>query len=92
MRDSVLVKDMDHCLICGKDVINRHHVFFGTANRKLADEDGLWVPLCQRHHTGREGVHFNLDFNRQLKKWAQGIYEKDHTRAQFIQRYGKSYL
>ena len=92
MRNSVLIDDQDHCIICGSDMINRHHVFHGTANRKLADEDGYWVPLCQKHHTGRNGVHFNPSLDRALKQAAQKHYEETNTREAFIRRYGKSYL
>ena len=92
MKNSVLVEDQEHCIICGRDVINRHHVFHGTANRKLADEDGYWVPLCQPHHTGRNGVHFNHDLDLRLKREAQEHFEQTHTREAFIRRYGKSYL
>lgn len=92
MRDSVLTNDQDHCLICGYEQIQRHHVFHGTSNRKLADEDGYWVPLCHRHHTGRDGVHSSRFFDMVLKQTAQRHYEETHTREQFIQRYGRSYL
>lgn len=92
MKKSVLVKDMEHCIVCGRDVINRHHVFHGTANRKLADQDGYWVPLCQEHHTGRTGVHFSRNFDIALKQMAQRHFEESHTRQDFIGRYGKSYL
>lgn len=92
MKDSVLVEDQDHCLVCGSGEVQRHHVFFGTSNRKNADEDGYWVPLCMEHHTGTRGVHRDLDFNRVLKTWAQREFEKTHTRTQFIERYGRSYL
>lgn len=92
MKDSVLVNDQEHCIVCGREYINRHHVFFGTANRQLADQDGYWVPLCQPHHTGRNGVHFDKSFDLSLKRTAQRRYEETHTREQFIERYGKSYL
>lgn len=92
MRDSVLTDDQDHCLICGYEQIQRHHVFHGTSNRKLADEDGYWVPLCMDHHTGRRGVHSRPEFNQILKEHAQRVFEQTHTREAFIRRYGKSYL
>ena len=92
MKSSVLVEDQDHCIICGKDVIHRHHVFFGSSNRKNADEDGYWVPLCQPHHTGKHGVHFYSPLDLKLKRYAQEHFEQTQTREAFIRRYGKSYL
>lgn len=66
----------------------------GTANRELADEDGLWLWLCHFHHTGsNESAHKNSFMNLQFKKLAQTKYEEHiGTREQFIERYGKSYL
>ena len=92
MRDSVLIDDQEHCIICGREQVQRHHIFFGSANRRLADQDGYWVPLCQRHHTGRDGVHFNRELDLTLKRSAQEHYERTHTREQFIERYGRSYI
>lgn len=92
MKDSVLIDDMYHCIICDSDQVQRHHVFYGK-NRKNSDEDGFWVPLCMRHHTGTKyGVHHNKGFDLILKVSAQKIYEETHTREEFIRRYGKSYL
>ena len=48
MRNSVLIDDQDHCIICGSDMINRHHVFHGTANRKLAETNQLAKMLIPR--------------------------------------------
>lgn len=93
MRDSVLTQDMEHCIICGRNPVHRHHIFYGSANRKLSDEDGYWVPLCMGHHeTYPEAVHRNHFFDLILKETAQRHYEQTHTREQFIARYGKSYL
>ena len=69
-------------------------VFYGTANRRLSDEDGCVVYLCQFHHTGAAGVHFNKKIDLALKakcqlQW-QNHYKK--TTEDFIRRYGRSYL
>ena len=93
MRDSILVEDQEVCAVCGSAMIHRHHIFFGTSNRKLADEDGLWIPLCLKHHLGsNQAIHFNKIMDRAWKARAQAVYEKSHTREEFIARYGKSYL
>lgn len=82
------------CIVCGTMFnLHRHHIFFGTANRKLSEEDGLWVYLCGRHHNlSNEGVHFNRELDIGLKKLGQKTYEKDHTREEFMNRYGKNYM
>ena len=38
--------------------LHRHHIMFGTANRKKSEHYGLWVYLCVAHHEyGPDAVH-----------------------------------
>lgn len=69
-------------------------VFYGTANRRLSDEDGCVVYLCQLHHTGAAGVHFNKKIDLALKAKCQLQWQKHYkkTTEDFIRRYGRSYL
>lgn len=69
-------------------------VFYGTANRRLSDEDGCVVYLCQFHHTGAAGVHFNKKIDLALKAKCQLQWQKHYnkTTEDFIRRYGRSYL
>lgn len=69
-------------------------VFYGTANRRLSDEDGCVVYLCQFHHTGSAGVHFNKKIDLALKAKCQLQWQKHYnkTTEDFIRRYGRSYL
>lgn len=84
------------CFKCGTDKdIHRHHIMYGSANRKKSEEDGLWVYLCGNHHNlSGDGVHFNKDYDLRLKQMAQrrrmDFYGKSED--QFIKRYGKSYI
>lgn len=69
------------------DIINCIH---GTANRKYAEEYGLWVWL-------RHDIHMMLhdkdkELDKQLQKEAQEAFEKTHTRDEFRAIFGKSYL
>ena len=73
-------------------VIEDHHVFFGTANRKLSEKHGLKVWLCQEHHRGNTGVHNNRVLDLLLKEIAQRKFEETHHRQDFIKIFGKSYL
>lgn len=89
---SIIVEKMDRCCICGSKNVQMHHVFYGNANRKLADEDGLVVPLCLRHHLdSSEGVHFNRQIDTMLKMEGQRAWEREHPEGDFIKRYGKNY-
>ena len=40
-----------------KAVLQEHHIFGGTANRKISERYGIKVYLCLDHHlTGTEGM------------------------------------
>ena len=83
------------CYICGTTLnLHLHHVFYGTANRRLSDEDGCVVYLCQRHHTGAAGVHNNRKIDLTLKARCQIEWQKqnDKTIEDFIERYGRNCL
>lgn len=83
------------CYICGTTLnLHLHHIYGGTANRKLSDADGCVVYLCQGHHTGAHGVHFNKKLDLSLKMKCEQAYLKHYNKTidDFIQRYGKNYL
>lgn len=90
---SIMGFPMNECMVCQNPNVHIHHCIHGTANRKLADKYGLIVPLCQEHHTGRHGVHFDKDFDLALKKLAQEKFEgKYGANISFRDIFGKSYL
>lgn len=92
-KKSIVVKDMQHCMICGSPYIQIHHCFYGTANRKISDRLGLVVPLCQEHHTGNNGVHFDKKLDMLVKTMAQGSFENQiGSREDFRRLFGRSYL
>lgn len=83
------------CYICGTTLnLHLHHIFYGTANRKKSDADGCIIYLCQRHHTGAAGVHFNKDLDLKIKSRCQEAYLKTYNKTieDFIARYGRNYL
>lgn len=95
-RFSIITKDLEHCIECGRTNIEKHEVFFGTANRKLSIEDGLVIPLCKaQHHNGNLiGIHRDNELNEKWKKIAQQKWQEYYGRDEeaFRKRYGKSYL
>ena len=85
------------CAICGKESggMHRHHVFFGTANRQLSEEDGMVVYLCPDcHEHGARAVHRNHETDVALKQAAQRAWmaDRDADAEAFIKRYGRSWL
>lgn len=91
---SVLVDDMEHCIVCGRPYPECHHVFMGVANRPIADKYGYVLPLCQEHHTGSaECPHRNRKIDLAYKCMAQRHFEANKgNRAMFIELFGRSYL
>lgn len=86
-----------YCLLCGLPRTEVHHLIMGTSGRKMADEDGLTIPLCNKCH--RE-MHENGTANRLSKVLGQMAWERDYyakggsqdARESFRSRYGRSYL
>lgn len=90
---SIPVFETDCCYVCGNPNTQWHHVFFGNANRKISDRYGYVIGLCQAHHTGQNGVHFNKRLDMQLKTMAQEHFESNYgSREDFIKVFGKSFI
>lgn len=98
---SIMQADQDRCYLCEKlgaiariwRGLETHHVFGGTANRKLSERYGLKVRLCVGHH--REGpyaVQNNRKIDGILKQDAQRAFERDHSREEFMRIFGKNHL
>ena len=87
----------DYCLLCGKPRTDIHHLVFGNSKRKLADEDGLTIPLCREHH---ESMHNDKAMQAMSHILGQILYERnmcaqnygvEAAKESFRLRYGKSY-
>lgn len=87
-----IMQTAECCCLCGRTVgLERHHCLHGTANRRLADEDGLTVLLCHSchrnlHDRGIGDVYLQQEAE---KRWCE-YYQKG--KVDFIKRYGKSKL
>ena len=92
MKQSIIAKPDNLCYFCARyGNLEKHHCLHGTANRRLADEDGLFVWLCHNCHMrlhdqgiGDKGLQIVAE-----KSWMQH-YGK--TEEDFIKRYGKNYI
>lgn len=88
------------CWRCGAngatDLLDRHHIFPGTANRKKSEKYGLVVYLCHNrcHIFGRRAVHNNATTMKQLQRYGQlkAMQEQGWTEEDFRREFGKSYL
>ena len=70
-------------------------VFFGTGLRQISEEHGFVVYLAGwLHNQSNEGVHGKngRELDLMLKRHCQMAYEKEHSREDFIDLIGRSYL
>lgn len=73
--------------------LEKHHFMHGTANRRLAEQWGLWGYLCKQHHTdGPEAVHNNHVTDLFLMQIAQGRFEKLYSHEKWMEVFGKNYI
>ena len=89
---SILQSDRS-CYFCGSMIdLEEHHIFAGTANRKISEKYGLKVWLCHKHHTGSHGAQYEKELNLLLKQEAQKAFEIHHSRAEWMDLIRKNYL
>lgn len=74
--------------------VQEHHVFFGTANRRLSEQYGLKVYLCaaEHHEHGKEAVHENAENRRILEEIAQRAFEEAYPELNFRKIFGENYI
>lgn len=81
------------CYFCGKQYgLEDHHIFAGTANRRISEQYGLKVWLCNDCHTGTEGAQYDKDKNFILKQAAQAEFEITHTHDEWMRLIRKNYI
>jgi len=98
-KKSILQQKDGTCYLCMKlsgDYsyhwdLEEHHIYDGP-NRRNSEAEGLKVYLCRECHTGKYGVHNDIEKMRFLQMRGQQVYEKTHTRKQFMDLIGRNYL
>lgn len=93
-----------YCVFCSRPTEEEHHLLFGRGTRKLAEKDGIKVPVCSYCHTQNpvaQRIHDNTMAEKLSKIAGQLAWEKrcvasgkteEEARADFTKRYGRSYL
>ena len=89
-----IINNEKQCLICGSTYnVHKHHIYGGTANRKLSEEYGCWCYLCARHHNMSEfGVHYSKALDLKLKQFTQQKFNENYPDLDFMKIFGKNYL
>ena len=67
--------------------IHGHHLICGRGRRQNGTKDKLILPVCSECH-GK--IHENSVSMALSKMVGQAIYEQNHTREEFRERYGQS--
>lgn len=77
---------MNQCFYCKKQNCRLDlHEVYGGSNRKRSIKNGLVVPLCRECHSNEQIINL-------LRIELQKEYEKTHSREEFIELIGKSYI
>lgn len=102
MSDSKLITQKGICYRCGRYGSTEKHHIFGGANRRLSEEDGLYVFLCHEcHNEPPYGIHYYKIAMDWMHRTGQRAFEDeliengaspDEARQRFMERYGKNYL
>ena len=69
--------------------LHEHHIFGGNGRRQLSEKYGLKIWLRYDWH---DLAHHNREFSNELKRIGQRAFERDHSRAEFMNLFGKNYL
>ena len=92
MGKSILQSDK-RCYFCNRvNLLEKHHVLAGVANRKISESLGLWIWCCHNCHTGRNGVQYDKEKSTLLKQDAQRAFEQSHSRSEWMDLIRKNYL
>lgn len=89
---SILATQKGTCFFCKRQVPTEEHHIFGGPNRKNSEKYGLKVDLCPYcHRLSRFSVHNGGMLLHILHEVGQQAFEKEHTREEFIEIFGKNY-
>lgn len=92
--DSIMQSKRECYITQAEFNLHKHHIYFG-ANRQVSEDNGLWVWLYAGLHNGEtNGVHNKNghELDMKLKQECQAKFEETHTRQEFRDLIGKSYL
>lgn len=88
-----ILQDKKECFVTHREYgLHKHHIY-GGANRRISEQHGFFIYLIpELHNMSDKGIHFNKDFDLEVKQLCQREYEKTHTRAEFMALIGRNYI
>ncbi len=95
LAKSIIPNNDEYCFLCkqvGRYIVgtDTHHMLFGN-KKSFADDDGLTVQLCHRHHMR---LHQQQEHQLELKQLAERVWLEHYNKTieDWIKRYGKNFL
>lgn len=103
---SIFRQPEGECFLCARlerwpkyhSQLETHHIYYGC-NHSQSDKYGFLINLCAHHHRSddlgdKDAVHSEdkNDYGDDIKRWAQKEYEKTHTRAEFMEIFGRTWI
>ena len=68
-KKSIVTRYEKYSAFSGSPMECIHHLLFGKGIRKLADDDGIWIPLLDREHNmSPNGIKFQIHENPAAEK------------------------
>lgn len=88
-----ILQDGKRCFITGRiNGLHKHHIY-GGPNRKISEKNGFYIYLVPEYHNmSNKGIHFDKEFDLEVKQMCQRKYEETHTREEFMNLIGRNYL
>ena len=100
-----LLQETKECYLCRKALgpaadlpsegLEKHHIIYGTGNRKIADREGLWIYLCHYHHNQDEksgSVHYKRQVREELSQEAERAFLQNHSLDDWMRLFTKNWL
>lgn len=89
-----ILQSKKECFVTGRTYnLHEHHVFEGTANRRKSEKWGLKIWLIpELHNTTSKGIHFNNEFDDEVKRFAQQKFEELYGHEKWMKEFKKNYL
>ena len=99
MTKSIIQTEEKTCFFCGASTNIRHHIIHGNGFRQLSESEGLWVYLCNPHHTYLHNLPTH-PHDKELKALAQERwivhkmqegYSRGKARGLWLSKFGRFY-
>lgn len=86
--DSIITKDLVHCIHCGRVATDCHHICEGS-DKRWSEEFKLMIPMCHGCHME---LHNNSEMNYYYKREAQEAFLAKYPDKRWLDYFRKNYI